>query len=222
MPLGPGILPPALVLEASRQAGIAISHLFLDVPLDRQYLLDQLSLRWVNGLIAVSASTPVEAVLDVRVTASSKRRNQTHALSFAGSWFIDGCEVAQAAAEMRCVSPWAFRALRRTPARTTGRFDRPNGAVRRDGDSKVVVDWHPFDPMLFDHPVDHVPGMALIDAGLAAAGTAFESFGIEFLAFAELNTPLYLREEPADERLRTFVIDQGGCAIARVQITSQT
>jgi hypothetical protein len=219
MPMGPGVVPASLVLEASRQAGIAISHLYLDVPLEQQYLLDRLNLTWVDGLIPVTANTPIEAMLDVRVTKGRRERKQVHSLSFAGSWFVDEREVARATAEMRYVPPGTFRALRRIHAAATLPA-RPTDGRSRDFDRTLVVGWNPHDPMLFDHPVDHVPGMALIDAGLAAAGPTFQAFDVEFLAFAELDVPLCLREERSDRLLRTYVIDQNDSAIARLRVTS--
>lgn len=79
-----------------------------------------------------------------------------------------------------------------TPWRTISTLDSaPSGGVHR---GIVHVDLH--DPVFFDHPLDHVPGMLLVVAGLELAEHAAMlrsgnvSFRLTFTRFSELDTPI--------------------------------
>jgi hypothetical protein len=173
---------------------------------------------WTRGPLQVPARAPIEAVLDVTITDIVRQLSQIRSLRFEGSWNIDGREIAHAEARMRCVPPGAFRALRRGRPRPTSPVTAPTRALSQDSVGRTLVGWDPFDPMIFDHPLDHVPGMVMIDAGLEAA-EAFRAFGIEFFSFAEFSEPIYLQRERTDGPHRSFTITQNGQLVARVDTT---
>ncbi len=93
---------------------------------------------------------------------------------------------------MHAVAPSTPRVI---PGRTIDTLTvAPNAGECR---GLIRVDLH--DPVFFDHPLDHVPGMLLVVAGLELAERAamlrpaFVSFGLSFTKFCELDTPVEVR-----------------------------
>lgn len=90
---------------------------------------------------------------------------------------------------MHARAPSAPRVI---PGRTIDTLDSaPSGGVSR---GLIRVDLH--DPVFFDHPLDHVPGMLLVVAGLELAEHAAMlrpanvSFRFTFAKFCELDAPV--------------------------------
>jgi hypothetical protein len=215
MPHDGGPLPVPLVIEASRQAGMAISHVGLGVGLDQQYLLDEIGVRFPDGHPTVPRDAPFEAELDVTVASVRYRREKVCGLTFAGSWTVGGRVVVNATASMRCLSPGNYRALRRNAPLTEPPAEVPAAPLSTGSDGQLVVGWTPHDPLLFDHPVDHVPGMALVDAMLSTAPYP-DALTVQFHQFAELNQPVnaHIATTP---RAKTFTFTQGRVLVASGQ-----
>jgi hypothetical protein len=215
MPDPGGLLPASLVLEASRQAGLAIAHLGLNVGWEQQFLLDEVAMRWLGERPRISGDRPMEATLDVRVDEVMFRSGVVGGLAFGGTWSVDGQLVVEARARMRCVSPGNFRALRRI---------RPPRGAGAAGSGDLVT-WDEADPMLFDHRLDHVPGMALIDAAVTAARDHFRGLVACFHRFAELDAPVLVERagrpgrRPGEERM-TFSFSQLGALVATCEVES--
>lgn len=112
------------------------------------------------------------------------------------------------------------------PASLPTPFLVPKEPVWTDGRGRLVVGWDKSDPMLFDHPVDHVPGMALFDSAIAAvsanAGTSessIQSIDMQFCCFAELNDYVYVDVEatPGDTSV-TCNFTQAGKDVANAVV----
>ncbi len=114
---------------------------------------------------------------------------------------------------MHALAPSTPRVI---PGRTIDTLDvAPSGGVSR---GYVRVDLQ--DPVFFDHPLDHVPGMLLVVAGLELAEHAAMlrpanvSFRLTFTKFCELDAPV---EVSATREMdgSTFEFIQSGHSVAR-------
>ncbi|MBF6172170.1 ScbA/BarX family gamma-butyrolactone biosynthesis protein [Nocardia blacklockiae] len=184
---------PLLVMEAARQAAIALTHEYFGVPKDMAFVV-----REFNGTAADTAAweigrAPADLVMTVTIPRRHLRQNAvcgldmvldiecagTPMMTVDGSFFwITGRQWGRLRTEFReslglgtfhDVPPHAERA----PAATVGRENRRNvviAPIRRAGataTAELVADTaHPF---LFDHPLDHVPGSLLIEAARQTA-----------------------------------------------------
>lgn len=83
-----------------------------------------------------------------------------------------------------------------TPRGFPGRAIRTVNVARSAGDYHGLVRVDRHDPVFFDHPLDHVPGMLLVVAGLELADHAAMlrpanvSFRLTFTRFCELDAPV--------------------------------
>lgn len=96
--------------------------------------------------------------------------------------------------------------------------------------ARIVCDRH--DPVFFDHPLDHLPGMLLLEAGrqLALAAVA-EATAVpagqwvatacraRFLRFAELAQPVWCRGQVTSPTVVEVTVEQGGMAAAHLEFT---
>ncbi|KAA9107523.1 AfsA-related hotdog domain-containing protein [Microbacterium rhizomatis] len=214
-----GALPIPLVIEASRQAGLAISHVGLEVGLDQQYLLDEVTVLFPDHHPVVPCDAPFEAELEVAVVSVRYRQGKVCGLTFAGSWIVAGSVVVIATASMRCISAANYPALRRRAAVPERRVEVPTAPLSAGPNGQRVVGWKPHDPLLFDHPVDHVPGMALIDAMLSIDPFP-DTFTVRFHQFAELSE-LVAAHIRTTSTSRTFTFAQGSEVVASGKTVSR-
>ncbi|MFD3688860.1 ScbA/BarX family gamma-butyrolactone biosynthesis protein [Nocardiopsis sp. NPDC058631] len=176
-----------LILEACRQTGVLISHRHLNVPMDRAFIMQRMSLD-ITDLDGLRQGSEPARVM-VRTTADLYR-NQAGKLrgyDFRGDVLLNGTEVAKATGALIFVSKLTYQALRSkgrdaldwstgpapraVPARPSvvGRRDPRNVVITEpvqrgeDGWKATVVPDHSH-PHLFDHPLDHLPGNLLIEA----------------------------------------------------------
>lgn len=179
---------PMLILESIRQSGLALSHFAFGVGHDQQslmrdvsFVLDQRTepralLRATNLVIRVSCQ-------DV-IMRAGRLRGMTITLSFAA----DDLRFATGAGTIRWISAQSYAALR---ARGGIRPDwdqlrwnsaippRVSSPIRAAADVLLTAEEKPGSrrrlvvpldhPVYFDHPLDHAPGMLLIDAAWQAA-----------------------------------------------------
>ncbi|MFD5039916.1 ScbA/BarX family gamma-butyrolactone biosynthesis protein [Streptomyces sp. NPDC058377] len=208
---------PRVLTQTIRQSGLVIAHAAYGVP-----LTDQTLLHYFDFTVAPGFRVPAEGPcgLDVEVTvAEPKKRGRTvSSLGMDVRVLQGGSLVARADSEFGWISPRAYRRLRGEhlavdwnawplPApvepRTVGRHtphdvilsagDRPrHWQLRNDVDNIV----------LYDHPVDHVPGLVLMEAAHQAANASlypapFEATTVtsEFRRYAEFDRPCWIEAE---------------------------
>jgi hypothetical protein len=206
-----GCHDPLLIAETIRQAGILLAHAEFGVPLDHQFLMWDLEVGVRPEHMLVGA-TP--ASLDIAISCMNIKRRGA---SLSGCHFKavirrDGEVAATGAATFTCTSPAVYRRLRGarikdgvpvalpltspTAPQTVGRLSPTDvvlSPVPEPDCWQLRVDTR--HPVLFDHPVDHVPGMALLEAARQATsaflGRACLPVGIttEFIRYAELDAP---------------------------------
>lgn len=210
-----GCHDPLLIAETVRQTGILLAHAEFGVPLDHHFLMWGLEVDVRPEHLLVGA-TP--ASLDIAIACMDiKRRGASlSGLHFKAVIRRDGEVAATGAATFTCTSPAVYRRLRAArikdgvPAPLPLTSPTAPQAVGRLSPTDVVLSPVPEPdcwqlrvdtrhPVLFDHPLDHVPGMALVEAVRQATsaflGRACLPVGIttEFICYAELDAPCMIK-----------------------------
>ncbi|MEV0294035.1 ScbA/BarX family gamma-butyrolactone biosynthesis protein [Nocardia sp. NPDC050710] len=184
---------PLLVMEAARQAAIALTHEFYGVPADMAFIV-----RTFNGTGSDTeaweiGTVPADLVMNVRVPRKHRRGESLHGLDMVLEIACGGSPMLTVDGSFSWTTPGRWAALRtgfrdslglgpfrgasalgeRADAAMVGRENWRNvviGTPDVDGHSAraaVVADLaHPF---LFDHQLDHVPGSLLIEAARQTA-----------------------------------------------------
>ncbi|MFH9863781.1 ScbA/BarX family gamma-butyrolactone biosynthesis protein [Streptomyces sp. NPDC017202] len=206
---------PLLVVETIRQSGTLVTHAEYEVPLDRKFVLTEFHVSVEHETLALGA-LPAEPEVELVFTDVQYRGAHPAAARYTAHVLRDGVRVATADVAFTCVSGPVYRRLRggRTPEAVTA-VPVPSGvpadAVRRALPTDVVL--APADagrpdrrqlrvntahPVFFDHPLDHVPGMLLLEAARQAAlletpgervPTAYDAV---FHRYAELDEPIWI------------------------------
>lgn len=208
---------PRVLTQTFRQTGLVLAHAEYGVPLSHQMLLHDFNYT-INPDFRLPDNCPT--ALDIDVTVSQTRRSGRFASALDMRVHIhqDGVTVARAESEFAWCSPAAYRRLRGAhlsigwgtwplPApvapELVGRSsatdvvlapsDRPRRwQLRNDTDNT----------QLFDHPVDHVPGLALLEAAYQAANAtvapaAFDPATItsSYARYVEFDEPCWIEAE---------------------------
>ncbi|MFE4449594.1 ScbA/BarX family gamma-butyrolactone biosynthesis protein [Streptomyces sp. NPDC056796] len=208
---------PRVLTQTIRQSGLVIAHAAYGVPLSDQTLLHYFDFTVTPGF-AVPPGGSGDLTVEVSVTEPKKRGRTVSSLGMDVRVHQGGTMMARADSEFGWISPRAYRRLRGDhlavdwnawplPApvepRTVGRpapadvvlapGDRPlHWRLRNDVDNTV----------LYDHPVDHVPGLVLMEAAHQAANAAvypdsFEATTVTsaFERYAEFDRPCWIEAE---------------------------
>ncbi|GAA3013256.1 ScbA/BarX family gamma-butyrolactone biosynthesis protein [Streptomyces fulvorobeus] len=208
---------PRILTQTIRQSGLAIAHAAYGVPLSHQTLLHDFDFTVRPGF-RVPHDRPADLEIAIRVSEPTRRGKSVSGLGMDVHVTQDNTTVAVANSEFGWISPAAYCRLRGDylcrrwnewplPApvapRTVGRLttadvvlsatDRPHRwQLRHDADNLL----------LFDHPVDHVPGLALMEAGYQAATAllspaSFEPTGIasSYERYVEFDRPCWVEAE---------------------------
>ncbi|WP_280382822.1 ScbA/BarX family gamma-butyrolactone biosynthesis protein [Nocardia wallacei] len=184
---------PLLVMEAARQAAIALTHEYFGVPSDMAFIV-----RTFNGAADDSAAwsigrAPTDLIMTVYITRRHRRAGAVCGLDMVLEIDRGGVPMMTVDGSFTWVPPRGWDRLRAESRKSLGlgpfhgapvhteraapaavaRENRRNvviGPVRRRGAAAaaaLVADTaHPF---LFDHPLDHVPGSLLIEAARQTA-----------------------------------------------------
>ncbi|MFR9798774.1 ScbA/BarX family gamma-butyrolactone biosynthesis protein [Streptomyces sp. MS06] len=213
-----GYQDPLLLAESVRQAGVLLAHAEFGVPLGHQFLMGGLSYTATPEALATSL-IPTEVALRVTCHNVVERGGRLVAMRYRTTLLREERPVGFAEAEFKCMSPAVYRRLR--GERPTSASTGPGGVVEPASVGRLlhsdVVLREPEDiahpphrwllevdtrhPILFDHPVDHVPGMVLMEAARQAAQAVHHapvlalSMDSRFLRFAELDAPCWIEAE---------------------------
>lgn len=221
---------PMLLIESIRQAGSLLSHAEYGVPFGHQFLMWDMSFTAEPAAFTVGP-TPTEVELHTTCHDIVRRGRTIAGMRYTVSVLRDGHAVAVGGARFSCTSPAAHRRLRgERPTTTEGTLPPAvaPAAVGRTSQKDVLLaapaqgepHWElridTGHPIYFDHPVDHIPGMVLIEAGQQAARAATHRpdailVGMEstFTRYAELDAPCRMEAEveglDSDGHLRVHV-----------------
>ncbi|MFE7174759.1 ScbA/BarX family gamma-butyrolactone biosynthesis protein [Streptomyces sp. NPDC057616] len=213
-----GLHDPLIAAETIRQVGSLLAHAEYGVPLGHHFLMRHLDLSVDPGHLAVGSAP---AALDLAVTAveTTLRAGHLAHLRYEVSILREGHTAATGSASFNTATPAVYRRLR-------GRDDLAGVralALTAPASPQSVARTSPVDvvlspttaphhwqlrvdtrhPVLFDHPVDHVPGMVLLEAARqASAATAKRSatlptrISATFTRYVELDTPCLIQATP--------------------------
>jgi len=101
-------IPAMMLVEAGRQLGIAVSHLFLDVPFDRLFATRAFDIHFCDF---AELHTPVLIV--AKVTDREYRRGELLNLRLDGHFFQEGRELGGMGGKWSMLQPAVWRRYRR-------------------------------------------------------------------------------------------------------------
>ncbi|MFC8293437.1 ScbA/BarX family gamma-butyrolactone biosynthesis protein [Streptomyces sp. NPDC057242] len=201
---------PLISAETIRQAGCLLAHAEYGVPLGHSFLMWSLDFAVCpDGLLVDDAP----ASLDIEITCSDVKRRGRSVAGFRYDAVVrrNGRIAATGSADFTCVPSKVYtrmRAERLAPGRpripltaptapqTVGRISPTDVVLSPTGEQnswQLRVDTR--HPILFDHPVDHVPGMMLLEAARQATVATLDrpalALGLTstFTRYAELDAP---------------------------------
>jgi len=202
-----------MAAETIRQTGILLAHAEYEVPLDHNFLVSDLTVSVRPQHVRVDW-TPASLELDVRCMDVKRRAGVLSEVRVEVDVYRDGNLAATGGGSFLCVSPKIYRRLRAAhltdgerpqvialtapePPQTVGRMSPTDvvlSPVSEPNRWQLRLDTR--HPVLFDHLVDHVPGMVLLEAARQAA-TATLGRGAclpltltsEFKRYVELDAP---------------------------------
>jgi len=237
---------PMLIAETMRQAGIVVGHVGFDVPLGTQFVMADMGFQILDPTRLTAAGAPVEIELAIcctevvrklgelrqtRFQVSISRRTQPAGPLAGGSGFL------------RCLPGPMYERLRSRHARTAGSGIDPE-PTRSVLPPALVGRRHPRDvlladprgclcgprsaiwsvqvdashPGLFDHPLDHMPGMVQLEALRQAAVALTHTIGghgtfagceVRFLRMIDVSDPVSCHARILDGRTVAVALVQG-------------
>lgn len=184
VPLLGGGLDPMLISQTHRQSSLLIAHAALGVPSSDQTMLQNL-----NFTVAPEGRLPADqtALVDVEVSCAEAGRRGRVLTGLHTEIDIrnDGALLAHTDCDFSWVSPAVYRRLRGerleaawgqepipdpVPAHSVGRADDIEVVLAPTGQSgRWMLRNEIGNLALFDHAVDHVPGLVLVEAAHQAA-----------------------------------------------------
>ncbi|MDC0773111.1 ScbA/BarX family gamma-butyrolactone biosynthesis protein [Streptomyces sp. HD] len=224
---------PLLLLEACRQGIYVVAHRHLDVPLGHRFLLRTVEFEVPDPAALVPGDSPTEAVIGVRVEHRIRSRSGVTGLRLRFTVAIGTRQALLARIEYSWMPAQDWTRLRAGQRDALGLSEPPvalpgprvdPALVGRRNQANVVVS-APYTsqegvttarlvaetshPTLYDHWVDHVPGMVELEAFRQLALTAAVAAGtvrtptalpvglsVRFRRFAEMDLPLECRAAP--------------------------
>ncbi|MGY4929459.1 ScbA/BarX family gamma-butyrolactone biosynthesis protein [Streptomyces sp. 900105755] len=251
--LGGRTSDPVLLAETARQAAIHLSHRFHEVPYGRHFVLSELAVE-LTGPLPAPAPAPLALGLDARCLRADRHPRRTK-LELEAEVRTEHRRLGRARVRWEVLEDRRYALLRKRGTPDTGAAPapapEPSRAVplppsrvgqRQDRDVLISADparpdrwWLRLDldhPVLFDHPSDHIPGMALVAAfrqvALVTAGDTdryVRSLVTRFSSFGELDLPVSVTAERADDAGGTgravellLRAEQGGRELASARV----
>ncbi|MEU0086104.1 ScbA/BarX family gamma-butyrolactone biosynthesis protein [Streptomyces sp. NPDC006274] len=243
-----GLHDPLQLGETIRQTLPLVSHGAYRVPFGHQLLWQDFS--WeIDREASRSDGSPAQLELRIRCFDIAYRKDRASAMSLDIAVERSGRHLATARTRFTIQDPTVYRRLRGRYADKTaanaGAVPLPPPAAMspfgRDSFADVVLAstdlphiWQlradTAHPILFDHPVDHAPGMLLLEAARQAAlatGHPEQRVVLHmasvFNRYAELDSPCWITAEPiaAEAEQRADRRAQGDRAMDRVRVSAE-
>ena len=226
---------PMVLLETVRQTGLALSHYGFGVPYEHKAVMHDVGFRiWPER-----EPRAVHSATNVAITVECEdvvlRGDQLRSMTVLLAMSADGVQFATGSGTLSWLPERTFYALRTRNGGPTLPASMPAGVppaltpvasrFRGTADALVVAEGRlrdrrrmlvPLDhPVYFDHPLDHVPGMLLIDAVWQAASSTPPARGLRLVecsmscpAFTELFGDTWIFLEPNTTGQIGFRVEQ--------------
>ncbi|MDK9498209.1 ScbA/BarX family gamma-butyrolactone biosynthesis protein [Streptomyces katrae] len=239
-----GLHDPLMLCETVRQTFPLLLHTAYGTPLGHQLSWSRFSYA-LNPHALHVGWTPAE--LELRVTCSEfvLRRGIPAAVSLDIAVFREGTQIAVADTRFGCIAPAVYRRVRAERSDVRSVFAAVPGPVaplapalvgrdnvrdvvlgREEGPGRWPLRVDTAHPVLFDHPVDHVPGMVLLEAARQAAHAVRHSaqpvlptsMDVTFHRYVEFDSPCLIEARPdtspgsAPGTLRVDAVQDGQAA----------
>lgn len=165
-----GAIDSALVAETLRQATIYLAHQFFEVPLGSHFVMSGMRFA-LDGLPPAVGLWPVEVVLQISVGDVRRGSTGLTAMRTKIAFWHGNRVIARGEGDLTVLSATIYPRVR--AATSVSRAGRHGAGVSAPGPDRVVAtgtvgEWEllldPTDPVFFDHPIDHVPGMLIVEA----------------------------------------------------------
>jgi hypothetical protein len=214
-----GLLDPLLLSESVRQTLPLLSHAAYDVPLGHHLLWQHL--RWeLDPAAARDEGQHTDIELRITATDVKYRGSRAAAMDLHVQVWRQGARLAEVRTCFTIQDRRVYERLRGRYADvglanaralpvpppvsvfgTDARRDADAVLARADGENRWRLRMDTSHPILFDHPVDHAPGMLLLEAARQAAhasrprATAVVGMEAAFLRYAELDAPCWIEAQ---------------------------
>ncbi|MER7397535.1 ScbA/BarX family gamma-butyrolactone biosynthesis protein [Streptomyces sp. NPDC000151] len=217
-----GLHDPMMLAETVRQAGLLLNHVGHGIPLGHPVIWG--SMRYSADPEALAlAGAPADVEVRVHDHDIVRRGSRLSSMRQIFDAYRDDRRLGRVECTFTCHIPAVYRRLRGPYAdlgHALARAIPPAAPVRpalvgRDRPADVVLSptaetdrWQLradiSHPVLFDHPVDHAPGMLLVEAARQAAYAAVgpgpsiaAAMDCSFVRYGELDAPCWIRAEAA-------------------------
>ncbi|MEG3631641.1 ScbA/BarX family gamma-butyrolactone biosynthesis protein [Streptomyces poriticola] len=217
-----GYQDPMLLVESVRQVGSLLAHAEFAVPFGHQFMMRDIAVTTTPDLLRATPE-PTELELHTQCREVVRRGTRLSGMRYDVTAMLGGKPLATASASFTCINPDVYRRLRKDqPTGTTraaaapvdpatvGRLSAENVVLTEESDTAdgrrswdVRIDSS--HPIFFDHPVDHIPGMVLLEAARQAAYAAtgrpdrlVTGVGGTFTRYAELDAPCRIEVAPGE------------------------
>ncbi|MFG2911037.1 ScbA/BarX family gamma-butyrolactone biosynthesis protein [Kitasatospora sp. NPDC048286] len=226
---------PLLLCETVRQTFPLLCHAAYDVPRGYQLIWDRIRYD-VDDAAYAGVDRGPDVELDVRCFDVSYRGKYPTALSLRAVVSWGGLPVATVDTRFTVQSRAVYQRLRgayadteaavakalpapaSAPCAGTGRQRAGDVLLASPVDGGRQLRVNPNHPIYFDHPVDHVPGMLLLEAAHQAVGGAVSTLDCTFHRYVELDTPCTVVTTPLDPDAQPA--DSGSGAVRWTRITA--
>ncbi|MFD9211391.1 ScbA/BarX family gamma-butyrolactone biosynthesis protein [Streptomyces sioyaensis] len=226
------VYDPMVLVEAARQTLIMLGHQLFEMPFGTKFILRDIALRDADMAALTVRGMPTEVVLRCRILRRFHGRGGVSGARLSYSALIGDHVAATLECNMSWVTPTRWQAMReerraalglplhapfeahdverRIPTAQVDRKDPANVVISPlhrppgedgTGTARLVVDTG--HPVLFDHPLDHVPGMLTLEAfrqlsiataveagTLPSASAVLTGVSVRFSGFGELDLPI--------------------------------
>ncbi|MEU6347760.1 ScbA/BarX family gamma-butyrolactone biosynthesis protein [Streptomyces sp. NPDC047072] len=223
---------PLLVAETVRQSGALLAHAAYDAPLGDCFVLQELHVDTRPEHLAVGA-VPAAPVLDVTVDEVRRRGGRATGLRYEAVVHLGGERIGGGRIAVTWTNASVYRRLRGGRTHTAAALclpplppALPAAAVGRAQPADVVLaaadrpdHWRlrvdTAHPVFFDHPLDHIPGMLMLEAARQAVRVrsggerVAVSLRAAFHQYAELDQPVRVELSEVDGSHVQVVAVQG-------------
>jgi hypothetical protein len=176
-----GAADTLLLAESLRQITVGIAHALYEVPDEMKFVLSSLEIRNDSLIPDFTRMTPTDIVAKVLVDAIVTRRSGLSAFRINVSFLVGSERFASGSLAAQIISPNIYARLRHNGVSPVDQAAPPADAKWEDlppgrlghGDRAVFPlpsgqGWRltpdPGHPILFDHPLDHISGMFVVEA----------------------------------------------------------
>lgn len=221
-PVADGYHDPLIACETVRQIGSLLAHAEFGVPLGHQFIVWDLDIA-VRPEHLLVGYAPAALNIDVTCTEITRRGGKLSGLRYEAVFHRDGNVVATGGASYSCMAPVVYQRVRGnhtvsgdwhqlpliSPAapQSVGRMSPMDVVLSPTGEEarwQLRVDTR--HPVLFEHPVDHIPGMVLIEAARQATAAVLGrssylplAMNSQFKRYVELDAPCLIEARLLDD-----------------------